>query len=200
MTSRWSTSGSPACSPTPGTIGAYRGAGRPECLLNLERLVDTAARQIGIDPAELRRRNFVTPAQMPYTSAMGEKYDTGDFNLFLTKTLAAADWNGFAARKAEAEKRGKLYGRGLASYVEWTGAMVMNEMAHYEVKADGKVVIWMGTQGMGQGLRDQLHPARVGASGHRLRPRSRSPWAIPIAWAASARWARARPISAARPC
>ena len=134
------------------TIGAYRGAGRPECLLDLERLMDSAARQIGMDPAELRRRNFVTPAQMPYTTAMGEKYDTGDFDLFLTKTLAAADWNGFPARKAEAEKRGKLYGRGLASYVEWTSAMVMNEMAHYEVKADGKVVIWMGTQGMGQGL------------------------------------------------
>ncbi|CAN5923558.1 xanthine dehydrogenase family protein molybdopterin-binding subunit [soil metagenome] len=134
------------------TVGAYRGAGRPECLLNLERLMDSAARQIGMDPAELRRRNFVTPAQMPYTTAMGEKYDTGDFDLFLTKTLAAADWNGFPARKAEAEKRGKLYGRGLASYVEWTSAMVMNEMAHYEVKADGKVVIWMGTQGMGQGL------------------------------------------------
>ncbi len=134
------------------TVGAYRGAGRPECLLDLERLMDSAARQIGMDPAELRRRNFVTPAQMPYTTAMGEKYDSGDFNLFLTKTLEAADWNGFAARKAEAEKRGKLYGRGLASYVEWTSAMVMNEMAHYEVKADGKVVIWMGTQGMGQGL------------------------------------------------
>lgn len=134
------------------TIGAYRGAGRPECILNLERLMDTAARQIGIDPAELRRRNFVKPSQMPYTTAMGEKYDSGDFNLFLTKTLEAADWDGFAARKAEAEKRGKLYGRGLASYVEWTSANVMNEMAHYEVKEDGKVVIWMGTQGMGQGL------------------------------------------------
>ncbi len=134
------------------TIGAYRGAGRPECILNLERLMDTAARQIGMDPAELRRRNFVKPSQMPYTTAMGEKYDSGDFDLFLTKTLEAADWNGFAARKAEAEKRGKLYGRGLASYVEWTSANVMNEMAHYEVKADGKVVIWMGTQGMGQGL------------------------------------------------
>jgi carbon-monoxide dehydrogenase large subunit len=107
---------------------------------------------MGMDPAELRRRNFVKPSQMPYTTAVGETYDTGDFNLFLTKTLEAADWNGFAARKAEAEKRGKLYGRGLASYVEWTSAMVMNEMAHYEVKADGKVVIWMGTQGMGQGL------------------------------------------------
>jgi carbon-monoxide dehydrogenase large subunit len=134
------------------TIGAYRGAGRPECILNLERLMDTAARQMGMDPAELRRRNFVKPSQMPYTTAMGEKYDSGDFDLFLTKTLEAADWNGFAARKAEAEKRGKLYGRGLASYVEWTSANVMNEMAHYEVKADGKVVIWMGTQGMGQGL------------------------------------------------
>ncbi len=134
------------------TVGAYRGAGRPECLLDLERLMDSASRQIGMDPAELRRRNFVTPAQMPYTTAMGEKYDTGDFDLFLTKTLEASDWNGFPARKAEAEKRGKLYGRGLASYVEWTSAMVMNEMAHYEVKADGKVTIWMGTQGMGQGL------------------------------------------------
>jgi len=134
------------------TVGAYRGAGRPECILDLERLVDTAARQIGMDPAELRRRNFVKPSQMPYTTAMGEKYDSGDFDRFLTKTLEAADWNGFPARRAEAEKRGKLYGRGLASYVEWTSAMVMNEMAHYEVKADGKVVIWMGTQGMGQGL------------------------------------------------
>lgn len=134
------------------TIGAYRGAGRPECILNLERLMDTAARQIGMDPAELRRRNFVKPSQMPYTTAMGEKYDSGDFDLFLTKTLEASDWKGFEARKAEAEKRGKLYGRGLASYVEWTSANVMNEMAHYEVKADGKVTIWMGTQGMGQGL------------------------------------------------
>jgi carbon-monoxide dehydrogenase large subunit len=134
------------------TIGAYRGAGRPECIFNLERMMDTAARQIGMDPAELRRRNFVKPSQMPYTTAMGEKYDSGDFNLFLTKTLEAADWDGFAARKAEAEKRGKLYGRGLASYVEWTSANVMNEMAHYEVKEDGKVMIWMGTQGMGQGL------------------------------------------------
>ncbi|SKA38935.1 carbon-monoxide dehydrogenase large subunit [Enhydrobacter aerosaccus] len=134
------------------TIGAYRGAGRPECILNVERLMDTAARQIGMDPAELRRRNFVKPSQMPYTTAMGEKYDTGDFNLFLTKTLEASDWNGFAQRKAEAESRGKLYGRGLASYVEWTSANVMNEMAHYEVKADGTVTIWMGTQGMGQGL------------------------------------------------
>jgi carbon-monoxide dehydrogenase large subunit len=134
------------------TIGAYRGAGRPECILDIERAMDTAARQIGMDPAELRRRNFVKPAQMPYTTAMGEKYDSGDFDLFLTRTLEAADWNGFAARKAEAEKCGKLYGRGLASYVEWTSANVFSEMAHYEVKADGKVTIWMGTQGMGQGL------------------------------------------------
>jgi carbon-monoxide dehydrogenase large subunit len=134
------------------TIGAYRGAGRPECILNLERLMDTAARQIGMDPAELRRRNFVKPSQMPYTTAMGEKYDSGDFDLFLTKTLEASDWKGFESRKAEAEKRGKLYGRGLASYVEWTSANVMNEMAHYEVREDGKVTIWMGTQGMGQGL------------------------------------------------
>ena len=154
------------------TIGAYRGAGRPECLLDLERLMDTAARQLGIDPAELRRRNFVTPQQMPYTTAMGEKYDTGDFNLFLTRTLEASDWNGFPARKAEAEKRGKLYGRGLASYVEWTSAMVMNEMAHYEAKADGTITIWMGTQGMGQGLETsftQLASELLGVDPSRIR-------------------------------
>ncbi len=137
---------------------------------------------------------------MPYTSAVGEKYDTGDFNLFLTKTLEASDWNGFAARKAEAEKRGKLYGRGLASYVEWTSAMVMNEMAHYEVKADGKVVIWMGTQGMGQGLETSFTQLASELLGVDRLPDPGSPWAIPTAWAASARWARARPISAARPC
>ncbi|MBL8673428.1 MAG: xanthine dehydrogenase family protein, partial [Rhodospirillales bacterium] len=134
------------------TIGAYRGAGRPECIFNLERLMDTAARQMGIDPAELRRRNFVKPSQMPYTTAMGEKYDSGDFDLFLTKVLKAADYDGFAARKAAAQKRGRLYGRGLATYIEWTSALVFDEMAHYEVTGDGKVRIWMGTQGMGQGL------------------------------------------------
>ena len=65
------------------TIGAYRGAGRPECILDIERVMDMAAREIGMDPAELRRRNFVKPAQMPYTTAMGEKYDSGDFDRFL---------------------------------------------------------------------------------------------------------------------
>ncbi|TXL69767.1 xanthine dehydrogenase family protein molybdopterin-binding subunit [Vineibacter terrae] len=134
------------------TIGAYRGAGRPECLLDLERLMDTAARQTGIDPAELRRRNFVKPSQMPYRTAMGETYDSGDFDLFLSGVLKAADWDGFAARKTAAEARGKLYGRGLATYVEWTSANVLQEMAHYEVLGDGKLRIWMGTQGMGQGL------------------------------------------------
>jgi carbon-monoxide dehydrogenase large subunit len=69
------------------TIGAYRGAGRPECLLDLERLMDTASRQIGMDPSELRRRNFVKPSQMPYTTAMGETYDSGDFDLLLTRAL-----------------------------------------------------------------------------------------------------------------
>ncbi len=135
------------------TIGAYRGAGRPECILNVERLMDTAARQLNIDPAELRRRNFVKPSQMPYTTAMGEKYDTGDFNLFLTKTLEAADWNGFPARKAEAEKRGKLYGRGLGLLCrvdqrqrpERDGAL-RGQGRRQGRDLDGR------TQGMGQGL------------------------------------------------
>ena len=152
-------------------IAAYRGAGRPECIFDIERLMDTAAREIGVDPAELRRINFVKPDEMPYTTAGGEQYDTGDFNLFLDKVLLASDWSGFPARKAKAKEQGKLYGRGLASYIEWTSAGVFSEMAHYEVRADGKLIIWMGIQAMGQGLQTsftQLASEQLGIDPDRI--------------------------------
>ena len=83
-------------------------------------------------------QGFLETLGIPYTGS-GVQASAIGMHKVTTKTLAASDWQGFAARKADAEKRGKLYGRGLASYVEWTSAMVMNEMAHYEVRADGKV-------------------------------------------------------------
>src|SRR5450631_3922839 len=152
------------------TIGAYRGAGRPECLLNLERLMDSAARQIGMDPAELRRRNFVKPSQMPYTTAVGETYDTGDFNLFLTKTLEAADWKGFDARKAEAEKRGKLYGRGLASYVEVDQRPGHGRDGPLRGQGRRQGRDLDGHPGHGPGAANQLHPACLGIARHRRFP------------------------------
>src|SRR5205814_5831079 len=78
--------------------GPYRGAGRPEAIYIIERLMDAAARQLDLDPAELRRRNMLRPSQMPYTNPMGKKYDSGNFELILNEALALADWQGFGAR------------------------------------------------------------------------------------------------------
>ena len=87
---------------------AYRGAGRPEAIYIIERLMDEAARKTGIDPVELRARNMIRPEQMPYTNAMGKTYDSGQFESVMKRATALADWNGFAARRAEAQKRGRL--------------------------------------------------------------------------------------------
>ncbi|RME67704.1 MAG: xanthine dehydrogenase family protein molybdopterin-binding subunit, partial [Alphaproteobacteria bacterium] len=94
-------------------VDAYRGAGRPEATYLTERLVDAAARQLGLDQAEIRRRNFVPANAMPYTTATGLIYDCGDFAAPLAQALTAADWRGFGARKAKAQARGKLRGIGL---------------------------------------------------------------------------------------
>jgi aerobic carbon-monoxide dehydrogenase large subunit len=103
---------------------AYRGAGRPEAIYLIERLFDVAARKLGLDPAEIRRRNLIAPEQMPYTNAMGQVYDSGDFGSILAQGLALAKWDAFASREAESKARGKLRGRGLASFLEWTGGNV----------------------------------------------------------------------------
>jgi carbon-monoxide dehydrogenase large subunit len=132
--------------------GAYRGAGRPEAIYITERLFDAAAREMKIDPAELRRRNLIRPEQMPYTNAMAQVYDSGRFEQILDRGLALADWNGFAARRAASEAAGKLRGRGLASFLEWTGGNVFEERVTVDVSADGFIEIGSATQAMGQGI------------------------------------------------
>jgi aerobic carbon-monoxide dehydrogenase large subunit len=131
--------------------GAYRGAGRPEGNYLMERLVEKAARELGIESAELRRRNMLTPADLPYKTHVGETYDTGDFARMLQQVLEAADWKGFPARREDSRRRGRLRGRGLASYLEWTGALP-TETVDIQIDADGSVSVFSGTQAMGQGL------------------------------------------------
>ena len=95
--------------------GAYRGAGRPEAIFNMERLMDEAARQMGMDRLALRRRNFIAPGQMPYTNPMAQTYDSGHFEAIMDQALVLADWSGFGARAAQSQQRGML--RGLHSTV-----------------------------------------------------------------------------------
>ena len=132
--------------------GAYRGAGRPEAIYITERLFDAAAREMKIDPAELRRRNLIAPEQMPYKNAMGQVYDSGRFEQILDQGLRLADWDGFDARRAASEQRGKLRGRGLASFLEWTGGLALEERVTVNVAADGFIEIGSATQAMGQGI------------------------------------------------
>jgi carbon-monoxide dehydrogenase large subunit len=133
-------------------VGAYRGAGRPEGVFIVERLMDAAARQLGIDPRAIRKMNYVKPAQMPYTNAVGQVYDSGAFAHMLERACKLADWDGFAARKKAARKRGLLYGRGLTSYIEWTGGTVHTEKVSLHATAEGRIILHSGTQAMGQGL------------------------------------------------
>jgi carbon-monoxide dehydrogenase large subunit len=132
--------------------GAYRGAGRPEAIYITERLMDAAARQLGIDGAELRRRNMIRPEQMPYRNPMGQTYDSGKFESVMDQGLALADWNGFEARAAQSRARGRLRGRGLATFLEWTGGNVFEERVTVNVSGDGFIEIFSATQAMGQGI------------------------------------------------
>src|SRR6185436_1591727 len=103
-------------------MAAYRGAGRPVMSYAIERLVEHAASELGVDAAELRRRGFIPKDRFPYRIAAGFEYDCGDFAGVLEKALAAADWDGFPGRKEAAKKRGRLRGRGMSTYIEATGA------------------------------------------------------------------------------
>jgi carbon-monoxide dehydrogenase large subunit len=131
--------------------GAYRGAGRPEGNYLIERLIEKAARETGIDRVELRRRNLLKPDELPYKTHVGETYDSGEFERMLASALEAADWQGFSERKEESQRRGKLRGRGVSVYLEWTGALP-TETVDIEIGADGAVTVFSGTQAMGQGL------------------------------------------------
>jgi aerobic carbon-monoxide dehydrogenase large subunit len=131
-------------------VDAYRGAGRPEAAYVLERLVDHCARTLKIAPEEIRARNFVKPAQMPYRTQTGRTYDVGDFEGAMRASLARADYAGFEARAEEARKRGVLRGIGFASYVECT-AWNDDEQGSVELTRDGRFTVLIGTQSNGQG-------------------------------------------------
>ena len=133
-------------------VGPYRGAGRPEANYLMERLVDAAAVKTGLDPAEIRRRNLIKPSQMPYTTFIGGVYDSGDFPAVFEKALAAADYAGFAARKAQSAANGKLRGIGLGCYLEISGGH-MTESATIAFPGGGKVIASIGSQPQGQGHR-----------------------------------------------
>jgi carbon-monoxide dehydrogenase large subunit len=132
-------------------VDAYRGAGRPESAYVMERLIEAAARELGLGVDEIRRRNLLTPAELPHDNGIGLTFDIGNFPAVLDKALLNADWAGFPARKAEAAKKGLLLGRGMAYYVEIAGGGGSEEIADVRVAADGSVEMAVGTQSNGQG-------------------------------------------------
>ncbi len=132
--------------------GPYRGAGRPEAIYIIERLIDEAARATGIDRIALRRRNMIRPEQMPYTNAMDKTYDSGRFEQVMDRALALADWQGFVPREALSKRRGRLRGQGIATFLEWTGADVFEETVDVTVSGSGRIEIFTAAQSMGQSL------------------------------------------------
>ncbi len=136
--------------------GAYRGAGRPEAIYIVERLMDAAAAQMGVDPAELRRRNLIRPDQFPYRNPMGQVYDSGQFERLLDQGLQLADWAGFAQRRSVSQARGRLRGRSVATFLEWTGGNALEEDVQVRIGTDangeGWVELTSATMAMGQGI------------------------------------------------
>ncbi len=137
-------------------VGAYRGAGRPEAIYIIERLMDEAARQLGMDRIALRRRNFIRPEQMPYKNAMAQVYDDGKFEHVMNQALALADWDGFAGREAASRANGKWRGLGIATFLEWTGGNVFEERVTVTILADGVIEVFAAVNGMGQGIATSL--------------------------------------------
>ncbi len=129
---------------------AYRSSGRPEVTFAIERLVDIAADELGIDRIALRRKNLIRPDAMPYRNAVGMLYDSGRYEENMDVAMEIADWNGFPARRRDAKRRGKLLGRGLANYVE-SSIGAPREQARIKVQPDGRVDVVIGTQPSGQG-------------------------------------------------
>jgi carbon-monoxide dehydrogenase large subunit len=131
-------------------IDAYRGAGRPEAAYVIERLVDHAAHEVGIAPDALRRRNFIKPSAMPYQSATGQNYDSGNFAAHLKRAQELADWSGFRKRLRASKKAGRLRGIGLSTYIEACGN-AGTETAALKLEPDGSVTLLIGSQSTGQG-------------------------------------------------
>jgi carbon-monoxide dehydrogenase large subunit len=132
-------------------VDAYRGAGRPESAYIMERLIEAAAREIGLEVDEIRRRNLLTPSELPHANGLGLTFDVGNFPAVLEAALAQADWSGFPARKSEAARRGKRLGRGIAYYVEIAGGGGSEEFADIRISTTGQVEVAVGTQSNGQG-------------------------------------------------
>ncbi len=144
-------------------VDAYRGAGRPEATFQLERVIDKAARELGIDPIELRRRNFIKPDQFPYATPVALEYDTGNYDATMDKLVEIADIRGFGKRKAESAERGKLRGLGINCYIEACGIAPSNlvgqlgaraglyESATVRVNATGSISVFTGSHSHGQG-------------------------------------------------
>jgi carbon-monoxide dehydrogenase large subunit len=156
-------------------VAAYRGAGRPEATYVIERLADLAAVRLGLDPAEIRRRNFIAPAEMPYTTPLGSLYDSGDFPAVMERALRAADWAGFPARRQEAQGRGKLRGIGISCPIEIANGPSGRpnpEYAGVSVDADGVITAALGTGDTGMGHRttfSNLLADRFGVTIDRIR-------------------------------
>ena len=163
-------------------VDAYRGAGRPEANYLVERLVDAVARDLKLDRAELRRRNMVTPDRMPHRTPVGKVYDSGDFRVVLDHALKTVDWAGFEKRRAEAAKRGKRRGIGMAYYLEATGG-APTERAEIRFAEDGFVDVYVGTQSTGQGHETayvQLTVDQLGVPGEKVRVRQGDTDTIPV--------------------
>ncbi len=129
----------------------YRGSGRPEAIYAIERLIDDTARELGIDRAQLRRRNLVAPSAMPYKTALTFTYDCGEFERVLDEALALGDWKGFPARREEARRRGRLRGIGIAMAIERAGSPPGDEYAEIRFDAEGTATLFMGSKNQGQG-------------------------------------------------
>jgi carbon-monoxide dehydrogenase large subunit len=129
---------------------AYRSSGRPEVTYAIERLIDLAADELKMDRVALRRKNLVRPQAMPYRNAVGMLYDSGRYEENMKWAMDVADWKGFAARRRDARRRGKLLGLGLANYVE-SSIGAPNEQARIKVQPEGRVDVVIGTQPSGQG-------------------------------------------------
>jgi carbon-monoxide dehydrogenase large subunit len=133
-------------------MAAYRGAGRPIMSYALERLVEHAAHELGMDPAELRRRSFIPKDKFPYRIAAGFEYDCGDFAAVMEKAVKEADWAGFPQRKEQSARRGKLRGRGMSTYIEATGAgFAPQDQVEMRWEADGGLTLYAPTHNHGQG-------------------------------------------------
>jgi carbon-monoxide dehydrogenase large subunit len=131
-------------------VDAYRGAGRPEASYLIERAVDHAARELGMAPDALRRKNLIKPKALPYTTPTGKVYDSGDFAGCMARAQEIADWDGFNKRATQSKRAGKLRGIGLASYIEACGSNGP-ETAHVQLDRDGGVTVLIGSQSTGQG-------------------------------------------------